>query len=168
MAEFDIVVIGSGHNGLTLAAYLAKAGLSVGVFEKRNVAGGGLCTEEPLFPGFLHNMHANFHLWPDFAPAWNDLEIEKFGMGYLHPAIPWSAPLSNGKSILIHNQTVLTEKSFSRFSKKDARTFSKIKKDLDKIFKKIMLASIYSVPKEPNTALEKECIEAFLVQKRMV
>ena len=156
MAEFDVVVIGAGHNGLTLAAYLARAGLSVGVFERRSVPGGGLLTEEPLFPGFLHNMHANFHLWPDFAPAWKDLQIEKFGMGYVHPSIPWSAPLSNGKQILIHNQTALTEKSFGKFSKKDARTFSKLKKDLDRVFKKIMLASIYSVPKEPNPEMEKE------------
>ena len=156
MAEFDVVVIGAGHNGLTLAAYLAKAGLSVGVFERRSVAGGGLSTEEPLFPGFLHNMHANFHLWPDFAPAWKDLEIEKFGMGYVHPQIPWSAPLSDGRSILIHNQTAVTEKSIANFSKKDARTFSKMKMDLDRVFKKIMLATVYSVPKEPNPALEKE------------
>jgi len=156
LAEFDVVVIGAGHNGLTLAAYLAKAGLSVGVFEKRSIAGGGLCTEEPLFPGFLHNMHANFHLWPDFAPAWKDLQIEKFGMGYVHPSIPWSAPLSDGNHILIHNQIALTEKSFARFSKKDARTFCKLKRDLDRVFEKIMLASIYSVPKEPNPELEKE------------
>ncbi len=156
LAEFDIVVIGGGHNGLTLAAYLAKAGLSVGVFERRNVPGGGLSTEEPLFPGFLHNMHANFHLWPDFAPAWEDLQIEKFGMGYVHPPIPWSGPLSNGEQILIHNQTALTEKSFARFSRKDAHTYSKLKRDLDRVFKRIMLATLYSVPKEPNPELERE------------
>ena len=88
MSEFHIIVIGAGHNRLTLAAYLAKAGLSVGVFESREVVGGGLCTEQPLFPGFLHNMHSNFHLWPDYAPAWNDLEIQRFGMRYVHPSIP--------------------------------------------------------------------------------
>jgi phytoene dehydrogenase-like protein len=156
LAEFDVIVVGAGHNGLTLAAYLAKAGLSVGVFERRSVVGGGLCTEEPLFPGFLHNMHANFHLWPDFAPAWDDLQIEKFGMGYVHPSIPWSAPLSDGRNILIHNQSSLTEKSFSQFSRKDARTFSLLKHDLDRVFKRIVRATIYSVPKEPNPELEKE------------
>ena len=156
MPEFDVLVIGAGHNGLTLAAYLAKSGLSVGVFERRNVPGGGLCTEEPLFPGFLHNMHANFHLWPDFAPAWKDLEIERFGMGYVHPSIPWSAPLSDEKSIFIHNQNTLTEKQLAKFSRKDARTFSRYKKDLDRVFKKMMLASIYSPPKERNPEFEKE------------
>jgi phytoene dehydrogenase-like protein len=142
MAEFDIVVIGAGHNGLTLAAYLAKEGLSVGVFESRVVAGGGLYTDQPLFPGFLHNMHSNFHLWPDYAPAWDDLQMKKFGMKYFHPSIPWSAPLSSKKSILIHNQTSITEKSFAKFSKKDARTYSKIKREIDPVFKKLMLATV--------------------------
>lgn len=40
-ATFDAVIIGSGHNGLCLAAYLARAGLSVGIFERRHEDGGG-------------------------------------------------------------------------------------------------------------------------------
>ena len=43
--KFDIVIIGAGHNGLTTAAYLAKKGLSVGVFEARGVIGGAAVTE---------------------------------------------------------------------------------------------------------------------------
>lgn len=146
----DIVVIGAGHNGLTLAEYLAKVGLSVGVFERREVIGGGLATEQPGYPGFLHNMHSNFHLWSDFAPSWRDLEIPKFGMLYVHPAIPWSAPLSNKKGILIHNNTSLTAKNLAQFSKKDATKYGKIKHDLDRIFHMLMRAAIDSVPREEN------------------
>src|SRR5919206_2210710 len=46
----DAVVIGAGHNGLVAAAYLARAGLSVEVFERRDVVGGACITEE-LWPG---------------------------------------------------------------------------------------------------------------------
>src|SRR5919204_4357487 len=46
----DAVVIGAGHNGLVAAAYLAKAGLSVEVYERREVVGGACVTEE-LWPG---------------------------------------------------------------------------------------------------------------------
>jgi len=50
METFDIVVIGSGNNGLTVANYLAKAGHSVVVLERRLQEGGGLSTEQ-IFPG---------------------------------------------------------------------------------------------------------------------
>lgn len=45
-SEFDAIVIGAGHNGLTTAAYLAKAGRSVKIFEHRDVIGGACVTEE--------------------------------------------------------------------------------------------------------------------------
>jgi phytoene dehydrogenase-like protein len=46
----DVAVIGAGHNGLVAAAYLARAGLSVECFERRDVVGGACVTEE-LWPG---------------------------------------------------------------------------------------------------------------------
>jgi phytoene dehydrogenase-like protein len=46
----DAVVVGAGHNGLVAAAYLARAGLSVEVFERRDIVGGACVTEE-LWPG---------------------------------------------------------------------------------------------------------------------
>jgi phytoene dehydrogenase-like protein len=45
-SEFDIVVIGGGHNGLVCAAYLARAGLKVKVLERRPIVGGAAVTEE--------------------------------------------------------------------------------------------------------------------------
>ncbi len=48
--SLDAVIIGAGHNGLTAAAYLARAGLSVEVLERRDIAGGACVTEE-LWPG---------------------------------------------------------------------------------------------------------------------
>ena len=46
----DVAIVGAGHNGLVAAAYLARAGLSVAAFERRDVAGGACVTEE-LWPG---------------------------------------------------------------------------------------------------------------------
>lgn len=48
---WDAVVVGGGHNGLTAAAYLARAGLQVAVLERRHVLGGAAVTEE-VIPGF--------------------------------------------------------------------------------------------------------------------
>lgn len=50
--DYDSVVIGAGHNGLTRAAYLAKSGLKVLVLEARDTVGGMTSTEEITQPGF--------------------------------------------------------------------------------------------------------------------
>ncbi|MBN8281497.1 MAG: NAD(P)/FAD-dependent oxidoreductase, partial [Gammaproteobacteria bacterium] len=52
--QFDALVIGAGHNGLTCACYLAKAGLKVAVFERRAIVGGAAVTEE-FHPGFRNS-----------------------------------------------------------------------------------------------------------------
>src|SRR5207249_10931866 len=49
--KYDAIVIGGGHNGLTAAAYLARAGMRALVLERRHVVGGAAVTEE-VFPGF--------------------------------------------------------------------------------------------------------------------
>jgi phytoene dehydrogenase-like protein len=55
MNETDVVIIGAGHNGLTCAAYLARAGLRVHVVERRKVVGGAAVTEE-FHPGFRNSV----------------------------------------------------------------------------------------------------------------
>ncbi|MHC4428815.1 MAG: FAD-dependent oxidoreductase, partial [Planctomycetota bacterium] len=51
MANYDVIIIGAGHNGLVAASYLAKAGRRVLVLERRASVGGIAVTEE-IFPGF--------------------------------------------------------------------------------------------------------------------
>ena len=53
--HYDAVVIGAGHNGLTAAAYLARAGRKVLVLERRHVVGGAAVTEE-IYPGFKYSV----------------------------------------------------------------------------------------------------------------
>ena len=50
-AIYDAIVVGGGHNGLTCAAYLARAGRKVLVLERRHILGGATVSEE-LYPGF--------------------------------------------------------------------------------------------------------------------
>jgi len=55
--KYDVVIVGGGHNGLVCAAYLAKAGLTVKVLERRHVVGGAAVTEE-FHPGFRNSVCA--------------------------------------------------------------------------------------------------------------
>jgi len=53
--SYDAIVVGGGHNGLTTAAYLARAGRSVLVLERRHILGGAAVSEE-VFPGFTYSV----------------------------------------------------------------------------------------------------------------
>src|SRR5678815_2884841 len=53
--SYDVIVIGAGHNGLTNAAYLARAGKKVLVLERRHLVGGAAVTEE-ICPGFTFSV----------------------------------------------------------------------------------------------------------------
>ena len=74
---YDAIVLGAGHNGLILATYLARAGLSVACVERRETAGGGLARlEDPRHPGLWHNTHAFFLRAITNMPWYRDLDLE--------------------------------------------------------------------------------------------
>src|SRR5580704_8023469 len=75
-AARDAIVIGSGHNGLVAAAYLARAGLSVEVLERNAVAGGAVASEELTEPGFLHDTFSAWHPLFKLSAAYGELGPE--------------------------------------------------------------------------------------------
>jgi phytoene dehydrogenase-like protein len=79
-AIYDAVIIGAGHNGMALGAYLAKCGWDIAIVEKRAEEGGGLCTEELTRPGFLHNVHCNYHTLVGVCPVYDDLGLTEHGL----------------------------------------------------------------------------------------
>jgi phytoene dehydrogenase-like protein len=85
MAEaVDVIVIGSGHNGLVAAAYLARAGLSVEVLERNPVAGGAVASEELTEPGYTHDTFSAWHPLFKLSAAYAELgpELEARGLRY--------------------------------------------------------------------------------------
>src|SRR4030065_260556 len=96
-ASYDAVVIGGGHNRLTTAAYLAKAGLKVGVFERRHEEGGGANTEEATVPGFWHNLHAQYMEFIDYMPFYHDFGLEKLGARMIYPEAQLGITFADGR-----------------------------------------------------------------------
>jgi phytoene dehydrogenase-like protein len=76
--EFDVVIIGAGHNGLTTAGYLARAGYSVKVVEQRSVVGGAAITEE-FHPGYSNSV-CSYVVGLLNPKIINDLELAKYGL----------------------------------------------------------------------------------------
>jgi phytoene dehydrogenase-like protein len=118
--RFDAVVIGGGHNGLTCGAYLARAGLKTLVLERRHVIGGAAMSEE-VIPGFTFSVFS--YLMSLLHPkVIADLELRKHGFSVL-PASDMFGPLPGGDYIVFSDDTPKTQKSFARFSAKDAATY---------------------------------------------
>lgn len=120
MPDFDAVVIGGGINGLTTAAYLAKAGLSVGVFESRGQCGANCDTVELGTPGFLHNTHACW-LVPAMSPAMADLDLEGFGLDLRGTDVAFAKTFASGRNIVSSLDSSATGASLARVSEHDAR-----------------------------------------------
>ena len=88
MSNYDIVVMGAGHNGLTAAAYMAKAGKKVLVLERKPHFGGGVSTRELITPGYWHDEHSNVHIMIQGNPMLREDELgllSKFGLEYIYP-----------------------------------------------------------------------------------
>jgi phytoene dehydrogenase-like protein len=106
MTNYDIIIIGGGHNGLVAACYLAKAGLKILIVERREIVGGGAVTEE-IHPGFRCSTLAHSTA-PFFAQITKDLELTHHGLEIITPATRVLALAPDGKSICIHNDTAQT------------------------------------------------------------
>jgi len=72
---YDIVTVGSGHNGLVAAAYLAAAGKKVLVLERNAWFGGGVVTRELTQPGYKHDQHSMAHIFIQGNPLLRNDEL---------------------------------------------------------------------------------------------
>jgi phytoene dehydrogenase-like protein len=119
--EFDAVVIGAGHNGLVTAAYLARAGLSVVVLERRNVVGGASVTEE-VWPGY--KVSTLSYLCSLLQPKIiRELDLARFGY-HLYPKDPaFFTAFPDGRHLFFWQDMAATQKELSRFSKRDSEAY---------------------------------------------
>jgi monoamine oxidase len=97
MSSYDIVVMGAGHNGLTAAAYMAKAGKKVLVLESKPHFGGGVSTRELITPGYWHDEHSNVHIMIQGNPMLREDELGRFRGSALNISIPISSMSASGK-----------------------------------------------------------------------
>jgi phytoene dehydrogenase-like protein len=124
MAPYDAIVVGAGHNGLTCACYLAKAGYKVLVLERRHIVGGAVCTQDDLIPGYRLDVGSSAHIMIHLTPVLRDLELHRFGLEYLEMD-PWAhyPILGTGTGISFYRDLDRTCASIAKISPKDADAY---------------------------------------------
>jgi phytoene dehydrogenase-like protein len=118
----EAIVVGGGHNGLTCAAYLARAGLDVCVLERRDVLGGACVTEE-LWPG-QRVSRASYVVSMLQAKVVSDLRLGAFGYEAvpLDPSYGTFGP--DGRAIFFFQDVAKTQERIARYSKRDADAYA--------------------------------------------
>jgi phytoene dehydrogenase-like protein len=119
--NYDVTIIGGGHNGLVAACYLAKSGLKTLVLEGRDVVGGGAVTEE-IHPGFRGSTldHA---AGPVASQVVTDLHLARHGLEMITPEARVLALAPDGKSLCIYNDLGRTVSEIEKFSSSDAKSY---------------------------------------------
>jgi phytoene dehydrogenase-like protein len=137
---FDGIIIGAGHNGLILQAYLGRLGLRVLSIDRNLQAGGGLSTiEDPALPGVFHNIHSVFHRAVTLSPWYRELELERRGVRYIEPELNVAVIREDGGSLRWYTDLERTCGSIAEFSPRDAATFRALSETFAEVPSRVIL-----------------------------
>ena len=127
--NYDVIVAGGGHNGLVVAAYLARAGLSVLVVEAQDQCGGGAMSKRDLAaPGFLTDMASISHGLIQPNPLLRNDElglISKYGLTYVFPENTTACVFPDDRAVVFYRDVDKTCETIAQFSQHDAEAYRK-------------------------------------------
>ena len=126
---YDVIAIGSRHNGLVAAAYLAAAGKSVLVLERNAWLGGGVITRELTVPGFKHDQHSMAHIFIQGNPLLKNDELglkSKYGLRYVFPEMQMMSLFEDGAVLPLYRDRERTCAAIARFSERDAAAYRRL------------------------------------------
>ena len=142
LPEYDVVIVGGGHNGLVAAGLLAREGLSVLVCEARDVVGGAAVSEHPFGPDYtVTSLSYVVSLLPPSIVRALDLEAHGY---HVYPQGPYFAPRRDGTHLRLPEDPAARHAEISKFSSKDADAYDEWEVEMGRLGKILgpMLADI--------------------------
>jgi phytoene dehydrogenase-like protein len=130
VSESDAIIIGGGHNGLVCASYLAKAGLSVRLFEARDVLGGAAITEE-FHPGFRNSVYS-YSVSLLHPQVIADLLLEQHGLEIMERPAGTLSLLENDHLLLTRDEAQ-ARREIARFSRRDADRIEQFENEISHV-----------------------------------
>jgi len=160
--KYDALVIGGGHNGLTSAAYLARAGKKTLVLERRHVLGGAAVTEE-VFPGFRFSVcsYVVSLLRPEII---RDLDLPRHGLEIL-PLDGTFTPMPNGDYLWRVNDHAKTRREIARHSKLDAEAYDEYGKAMVEMAR-FVKPILNMTPPDPMSLDPRELMKLLFMGRR--
>jgi phytoene dehydrogenase-like protein len=160
--KYNAIVIGGGHNGLTTAAYLARAGRKVLVLERRHVVGGAAVTEE-VFPGFRFSVcsYVVSLLRPEII---RDLDLPRHGLEIL-PLDGTFTPMPNGDYLWRVNDHARTRREIARHSRLDAEAYDEYGKAMVEMAR-FVKPILNMTPPDPMTLDPRELMKLIFLGRR--
>jgi phytoene dehydrogenase-like protein len=107
-SRYDVVVVGSGPNGLAAAVTLARAGLATLVVEANASPGGGARTAELTLPGFRHDVCSAVHPLAVASPVFRSLPLARHGVEWIAAPAPLAHVLGDGSVVTLERSIAAT------------------------------------------------------------
>ncbi|MDB5968367.1 MAG: dependent oxidoreductase family protein [Hydrocarboniphaga sp.] len=165
--SWDYIVIGAGHNGLTAACTLAKAGRSVLVVEQRAIT-GGLSVSHP-FVTAAPNHHLSIGAMDDalmgHSPMIDFLGLRQYGYDSIPMAAPYGWMGEDGETLLLHNSFDRTVEEIKYFSPRDAQTYIDVRGAIDLVMGGLEGIMPYHPAQIPKSLLIKMALKAAIDRK---
>jgi phytoene dehydrogenase-like protein len=119
--SYDVAIVGAGPNGLTAAAVLAGAGLSVVVLERSDRIGGSCRSESLTLPGFVHDVCGAIHPIGAASPIFKALALDQLGLEWASAPLPLAHPLGDGAVAVLSRDMATTAATLGQDAERWAR-----------------------------------------------
>lgn len=163
--NYDVIIIGSGSNGLAAAIHLQKQGLKTLVLEQSATPGGATKTDEITLPGFKHDLGSAILPMAYASPFFRELPLENHGLEWIFPTIPFAHPFEDGSAYACYKGLQKTAAQFN----KDENSYKKLLQPIVKNWSQLEnnLLGPLKLPKHP-LKLAQFGLKAFLPAKQLV